>query len=116
SNELGIAEAGRKFEDFTAETLGRLRYMVDQSNTIYQDDTRNYLENLNAKNAADEARLTQKQEREQLLADSVAELEAQRREQEIAQKQLYADENYLFLEQNLGREQALRELKAAEDL
>lgn len=116
TQQFGLQDAAFKFEEFSSGVLTNLKNTVDQSKSLYAEDKDAFIQSLNDKIAAENEKNNQRLTNEQLLVESRKEFEAQRREDELLAKELEAEENFQFLSDNLGREQALREVQAAKEL
>jgi hypothetical protein len=101
---------------FSAVVIEGTKAAIEEQKKIVESGSDEYLMALNAKGAA-----TVKIEKDTidavaLLRETQRGLDLQKIEENKLLQQLYAEENFQFLADNLGREEALREVARAEEL
>lgn len=102
--------------DFANTVVNSTKTAIEQQNAILQSGNDEFLVKLNEKSKSVIANETETIEAIQLLRETQAGLDLQKIEDNKLLAQLSAEENFTFLAENLGREEALREVARAEEL
>ena len=101
---------------FTSTVINATKTAIEEQKKITDEGQNDYLTKLNKKSKATVDTETQTIEALKLLQQAEIERQKSAEQNTALGKQLLADESYQFLVDNLGREEALRELARAEEL
>jgi hypothetical protein len=102
--------------EFTSTVVNATKSAIDQQKALTASGNEDFLNKLNEKSQAVISNEVATIEAVQLLRETQAGLDLQRVQDNKLLAQLSAEENFNFLAENLGREEALREVARAEEL
>jgi len=111
-----LSDAASKVGDFSRLVTDIIQEQVNKQKELYGEDENAFLQALSDKNAADIDASNKRLSNAQLLQESLNVFNEEQRLLQLEASQLEADENFQFLADNLGQEEALKALQQSKDL